>query len=148
MNLIRWAPARSSSDLLTFRSELDRMFDGLLTPGPAREPAVFSPAVDIEETPDAFVFRADLPGVNAKDVKVKLHGDTLTLRAERLRSSEKREERSHRVERAFGSFERSFTLHAPVRGDQVKAVYRDGVLEVHVPKADEARAREIEVQVG
>jgi HSP20 family protein len=93
------------------------------------------------------VFRADLPGVNAKDVKITVSGDTLSLRGERKREDKKTEGSLHRIERSYGSFERSFTLGAPVRADQVRAAYRDGVLEIRVPKADEARAREIEVQV-
>jgi HSP20 family protein len=104
--------------------------------------------VDIEETPDAFVLRADLPGMSQKDVKVVLTGDVLTLRGERKRETTKSEGTCHRCERVHGAFERTFTLTSPVRADQVKATYRDGVLEVLVPKAEEARVREIEVQVG
>src|SRR4029077_3493643 len=106
-----------------------------------------SPAVDVEETSDAYVFRADLPGVSSKDVKVTVHNDTITLRGERKREEKKSDGSLHRVERGFGLFERSFTLSLPVRADQVKASYKDGVLEVHVPKADEAKPRDIEVQI-
>ncbi len=149
MTLIRWTPNRNSS-LASFRDEMDRLFDGfvnsraLTTPG--FDPLV--PPVDIEETPESFVLRADLPGVPQKDVKVSLTGDTLTIRGERKRETSAREGAVHRTERVYGSFERSFTLVSPVRGDQVKATVRDGVLEVVVPKAEEARVREIEVQVG
>ena len=104
--------------------------------------------MDVEETAEGYLFRADLPGMTEKDVKVSLTGDTLTLRGERKRETDKTSGNVHRTERAFGTFERTFTLPAPVRGDQVKASYRNGVLEIHVPKADEARVREIEVQVG
>src|SRR5262249_15100689 len=107
-----------------------------------------SPAVDVEETPDAYVFRADLPGVSSKDVKVTVHNDTLTLRGERKREEKKSDGSAHRLERAYGSFERSFTLGLPVRADQVKASYKDGVLEVHVPKAEAAKPRDIEVQIN
>ena len=146
MTLVRWLPRRNGSEL---RTEMDRLFENFLSPSSLHlEWGGLSPAVDVEETPDAYVFRADLPGVVSKDVKVTVHGDTLTLRGERRREEKKSDGTLHRVERSYGEFERSFTLGAPVKADQVKASYRDGVLEIHVPKADEAKPREIDVQVG
>ena len=149
MTLIRWTPARSNG-LSPLRTEMDRLFDNFLTTRslPAQDPDTVSPPVDIEETPEAFVLRVDLPGIAQKDVKVSFTGDTLTLRAERKRETESRTGSLHRKERFYGAFERAFTLTSPVRGDQIKATYRDGVLEIHVPKAEEAKLREIEVQVG
>ncbi len=149
MTLIRWTPARSAR-LVDFRTEADRLFESLLRPRSqlAGGADTLSPPVDIEETPEAFVLRADLPGVAQKDVKVSFTGDTLVLRGERKPVNETREGSLHRTERVHGAFERTFTLTAPVRGDQIQATYRDGVLEIRVPKAEEARAREIEVQVG
>jgi HSP20 family protein len=149
MTLIRWgsAPVTPIRDLTNF-DEVNRLFDGLFTRGTPRSDlsAIFTPAVDIEETPTEFVVRMDLPGVAQQDVKVSLMGDTLTIRGERRQESPKGS--NHRLERVHGTFERSFTLGTPVRSDQVKAQYRDGVLEVRVPKAEEARMREIEVQAG
>jgi len=147
MSLVRWLPRRNGSSLATLPNDLDRLFEDFF-PGPSRSDwASLVPAVDVEETPEAYVFRADLPGVSSKDVKVTVTGDTLTLRGERKRE-EKKTDGAHRIERSYGSFERSFTLGQPVRTDQAKASYKDGVLEIHVPKADEARPREIDVQVG
>jgi len=149
MSLIRWNPRRNGNELTSLRTEVDRLFEDFFTPVAMRPDwASLTPPVDVEETPEAYVFRADLPGVHSKDVKVTVSGDTLTLRGERKREEKKDEGSLHRIERMYGSFERSFTLGSPVRPDQVKAAYRDGVLEIRVPKADEARAREIEVQVG
>jgi len=149
MSLIRWNPRRSGNELTTLRTEMDRLFDDFFAPMAMRPDwAALTPPVDVEETPEAYVFRADLPGVSSKDVKVTVIGDTLTLRGERKREEKQDDGSLHRIERMYGSFERSFTLGSPVRPDQVKAAYRDGVLEIRVPKADEARAREIEVQVG
>jgi HSP20 family protein len=151
MTLIRWSPALTPArDMVRIQDEVNRLFDGFFGRAGLRadiEP-VFSPAIDIEETPEEFVVRADLPGLSQKDVKVSLMGDTLTLRGERRQESAHKEGNLHRVERLFGSFERSFTLGTPVRNDKVNATYRDGVLEVHVPKAEEARLKEVEVQVG
>jgi HSP20 family protein len=149
MSLVRWIPRRNGLQSVALSTELDRLFEDFLSPVPFRsDRGALSPAVDVEETPDAYVFRADLPGVTSKDVKVTVHGDTLTLRGERKREENKSEGSMHRVERAYGSFERSYTLGLPVRADQVKASYKDGVLEVHVPKADEAKPRDIEVQIN
>ena len=149
MTLIRWTPTRNAC-LADFSTESDRLFDSFLKTRslPAGEAGAMSPAVDIEETAEAFVLRADLPGVSQKYIKVSFTGDTLTLRAERKREDEKREGSLHRTERVYGAFERTFTLTSPVRGDQIKATYRDGVLEIRVPKAEEAKVREVEVQVG
>jgi len=148
MSLIRWTSRHPNAEL-AFRRELDRLFEDVFTSPRAR--SEWSPAtmpVDVEETAEAYVFRADLPGMQPKDVKVSLQGDTLSLRGERKREEQGSEGASHRVERSYGAFERSFKFGTPIRGDQVKASYKDGVLEVRVPKADEARSREIEVQAG
>jgi HSP20 family protein len=149
MTIIRWTPRCERTDSTSLPTDANRLFEDFFTPDPAhRSAAVRTPAVDVEETPEAYVFHADLPGVNAQEVKVTVTGDTLTLRAERKRQAQEAAGSLHRIERPFGAFERSFTLGTPVRPDQVKAAYRDGVLEIRVPKADEARARVIEVQVG
>ena len=147
MTLIRWNPARPAR-MQDVHDEMDRLIESFMGRPftPTAEP--YSIPVDVEETPESYVLRADLPGISQKDVKVSLAGDTLTLRAERRRESEVRKGSLYRSERVYGVFERAFTLDTPVRGDQVKATYRDGVLEIVVPKAEEARVREIEVQVG
>lgn len=148
MTLIRWNP--TSRDLGTVQDEMNRLFDSFFTRGSLRGDlgASFTPPVDVEETPESFVVRMDLPGVPQQDVKVTLTGDTLTIRGERKQDSRSQTGSHHRVERLYGAFERSFTLGTPVRNDQVKAQFKDGVLEVRVPKAEEARMREIEVQVA
>ena len=148
MSLIRWT-ARPLSPELSFRRELDRLFEDVFTSPTSRsEWAPATMPVDVEETAAAYVFRADLPGIEAKDVKVSLEGDTLKLRGERKREEKSSEGSLHRAERSYGAFERQFKFNTPIRGDQVKASYKDGVLEVHVPKADEARPRDIEVQIN
>ena len=149
MSLVRWFPRRNGLQSVGLNTELDRVFEDFFNPAPLRsEWNALTPAVDVEETAEAYVFRADLPGMSSKDVKVTVNNDTLTLRGERKREERETEGSMHRVERAYGSFERSFTLGLPVRADQVKASYKNGVLEVHVPKAEEAKPRDIEVQIN
>jgi HSP20 family protein len=151
MTLVRLIPGRGR-ELGNLRGEVDHLFDSFFSHRPFYSSptieSLMAPPVDVEETAEGYFFRADLPGMTEKDVKVSLTGDTLTLRGERKRETDTTAGNVHRTERVFGTFERTFTLPAPVRGDQVKASYRNGVLEIHVPKADEARVREIEVKVG
>ncbi len=149
MPIIRWnPPTPPMRDLLTMHEEMNRLLEGAFGRPSARAGFDFVPVVDIEETPEQFVLSVDLPGVAQKDVKVHVMGDTLTVRGERKQESAEKEGSWLRCERTYGTFERSFTLGAPVRADQVKATCKDGVLEVRVPKAEEARLREVEVKVG
>jgi HSP20 family protein len=149
MALIRWTPPMPPMrDLVTMHEEMNRLFDSAFGRPAARATFDFVPVVDIEETPEQFVLSADLPGVAQKDVKVHVMGDTITVRGERRQANPEQEGNRLRCERTYGTFERSFTLGAPVRADQVKATFKDGVLEVRVPKAEEARLREIEVKIG
>jgi HSP20 family protein len=145
---MRWSPFFSNSRKLDrWGTDLDRLFDGLVL-GDGSAATRFSPATDIQETDEAFVVRLDLPGVAQKDVKVSLLGDELTIHGERKQEETRKDGKAEYRERVFGSFQRKFTLSAPVQADQVKATFKDGVLEVHVPKAPQARSREIEIQVG
>ena len=152
MAITRWSPVTLSPvrDLFNTHDEFNRLFDGFFTGKALRSDLapIFTPAVDIEETADEFVFKADLPGMSQKDVKVNLMGDTLTIRGERKQESESKNGGVHRTERVYGAFERTFRLGTPVRNDKVKAQYKDGVLEIRVPKAEEAKLREVEVQVA
>ena len=145
--LMRWNPVLSTRRDL-FRSDLDSLFDGLFSGKSLSNGHAFAPAADIHETKDAYVIRLDLPGVSQKDVKVTFDGDTLSIRGERKLEQVHEKDQIHYRERLSGTFERNFTLSAPVRSDQVRASYKDGVLDVTVPKAEEAKTREIEIQVG
>ena len=148
MRLTRWAPARTGRELATIHDEFDRMLEDFFGSSSVSKDLapMFAPPADIHETPEEFVLKMDVPGVASKDVKVSLTGDTLVIRGER--KDEKTDGTRHRIERVYGSFERSFQLGSRVRADQIKATYRDGVLEVHVPKAEEAKVREIEVHTA
>lgn len=150
MRIMRWTPVTPSREVFSLQDEVNRLFGDVASRSPLRGDVapLFAPPVDIHETPEAFVIRMDLPGVSPKDVKVSLLGDTLTIRGERKQELDESKGSARRLERVHGAFERSFTLDSAVRGDNVKATYRDGVLEVQVAKAEQARVRDIEVQAG
>jgi HSP20 family protein len=147
MTLIRWSPVRPSRDFAGFHGELNRFIDGVLAQSGGAT-GLATPPVDVEENAESFVLRVDLPGLTQQDVKVVVEGDAITLRGERKPEVRSAGSTLLRGERSSGTFERSFVLGAPIRSDQIRAVVRNGVLEVQVPKADSARKREIEVQAG
>ena len=152
MSMVRWSPlfGGSNHDLSTVQDEVNHLFEGFLHGAPLRTDVAraFAPAVDVEENPDEFVMRVDLPGLTQKDVKVNLVDDTLTIRGERKHEDVRKDNGYQRLERRFGAFERSFTFGTAVKNEGVKTLYRDGVLEIRVLKAEEAKLREIEIQVG
>ncbi|MGH7726231.1 MAG: Hsp20/alpha crystallin family protein [Candidatus Eiseniibacteriota bacterium] len=140
----------SGRDLLGFDGEVNRIFSDFLG-HPVRTGTTASawiPAVDVHEDEDGYTVRVDLPGVNPKDVKVQMLGETLTIQGQRNETREENKERTHRLERVTGSFERSFRLRARVDGAKVKASYKDGVLEIRVPKLEEAKSRDIAIEVA
>jgi HSP20 family protein len=148
MKIMRWTPSR---DLVRLQEEMDHLFESLWqgrTPAPGDGPgSAWAPAADIRETGDEFYVRLDLPGVDKKDVKVSIVGDTLVVRGERREQVEQEDVNWHRVERFHGQFERSFSLGTAVQSDKVNATYKDGVLEIRVPKAESVKPREIPVEV-
>ena len=105
------------------------------------------PAVDIYETPDRVVMKAELPGLTREDIEINVRDNTLSLRGERKFEKEVTEENYLRIERAHGSFQRSFTLPATIQQDKIRAVFKDGVLELSLPKAEEARPKQIKIDV-
>lgn len=110
--------------------------------------AEWSPVVDIVEDDKTYVFKAELPDVKKEDVHVRVENGVLTLSGERKFEKEEKGRKFHRVERAFGTFARSFSLPDNVEADQVAANYRDGMLTITVPKAEQARPRQIDIKVG
>jgi HSP20 family protein len=108
--------------------------------------SVWNPAVEVEEREQEFVVRVELPGVAKEDVHVTTHANMLTLRGEKKQQLESKESNYHRTERSYGSFQRSFTLPGSVKNDRIEASFKDGILEVVVPKAEDAKARTIDVK--
>jgi len=158
MAIVRFDPFR---ELDRLQNEVNRLFEGYNSnadvPAPARQSSgggaalmarAWSPAVDIAETQNEVVLRAELPGLKQDDIDIELTGDTLTLRGERKFENEERKDNFVRVERSYGRFQRSFTLGVPVQNDQVSATYRDGVLEIHLPKSEQTRPRKVQVSVS
>lgn len=108
----------------------------------------WAPVVDITENKDAFLITAELPGINKDDVKVHVHDGVLTIEGERRDEHTEEDDRRHRVERFYGHFARSFTLPEHVDHENIKANYRDGVLELTLAKQEKAKPRAIEVEVN
>jgi HSP20 family protein len=123
-------------------------FDTPTTPGNGATMRRWVPAMDLVETADDFVLRADLPGLTQDDVKIELEDSTLTVSGERKSERTDKHEGYYRVERAFGSFSRSLTLPKGVDADAVKANFDNGVLEIHIPKPEERKPRRIAIAVG
>jgi HSP20 family protein len=107
----------------------------------------WTPSVDIYETPEEIVLRADLPGVGPGDIDLRIESNTLTLRGERKFLKEATEEDYHRIERSYGTFSRSFQLPGSVDQGGIKAGQKDGVLEVHMPKRPDTRPQQIRVEI-
>lgn len=155
MSLVRWNPVRElatlPSSILEMQKEINRMFDRFFRGGVVDEGDLLStmwmPAVDLIEKDDEFVAKVELPGVRKDDVKITLHDNTLTIRGEKKEEKETKDSSYHRIERTYGSFQRSFTLPTAVRQDKVEAEFRDGVLTITMPKAEEAKRKQIEVKV-
>lgn len=127
--------------LRVFQDSLSRLFSE-----PASRP--WSPAVDIYETENELVLKADLPEVDAKNVAIQLENGTLTLKGERKWEEQKNGKGFHRIERSYGSFVRAFSLPDTVDGERVKADYRNGVLTVTLPKKEVAKPKTINVEIG
>ena len=146
MTLVRWSPVR---DVIAVRDEMSRLLDESFgrAYGP-ESPSLWQPVVDIEEQPDRYVVRAELPGLKLEDIKITLKDYQLVIRGEKRRDEEKKDSTYHRVERVYGQFERAFTLSHAVQSDKIDAIYRDGVLELSIPKAEEAKPREIQIKTA
>ena len=108
----------------------------------------WNPAVDILEKDGNLILRAELPGMTEKQIDLKLEGNTLTLKGDRKFVKEVKEENYHRVERSYGAFQRAFTLPGTVQHDRVKAKFKDGILEITLPKVEQAKPKQIKVDVG
>ena len=147
MTIVRWEPLREVSSLQT---EMNRLFNTMF-----ESPTVgnggtrrWSPAMDLLETEDHFVLRADLPGMREEDVAIELEDNVLTVSGERKADHEENGEGFYRVERAFGSFSRSLTLPRGIDAEAVNAGFTNGVLEVRIPKPEQRKPRKIAISTS
>ncbi len=150
MALMRWSPAR---ELMNIQEEMNRLIHRFLGPGLLEEtelptPTTWYPLVDIKETGNEFIVTAELPGMNKNDIHITYKDGVLTLEGERKQAKEEKSVNFHRVERRYGKFYRTFQLPAMVQEDKIEAHYKDGILTVRLPKAEEAKAKEIEVKLS
>jgi HSP20 family protein len=150
MAIIRWEPAREINSL---QNEMNRLFSTFFdapaaAAGAGSSPRRWIPAMDLVETDDHFVLRADLPGLSEDDVELSLEDNVLTLSGERKTEHEERGEGFYRIERAAGTFSRSLTLPEGVDGDAIAATFDKGVLEVRIPKPEQRKPRKLQIQVG
>jgi HSP20 family protein len=145
MDLTVWKPFREVSRL---RREMDRLWDDYFGPGrrglePLEE---WVPAVDISESDDKITVKAEVPGLDAKDIQISLVGDVLTVKGEKKSEREEKKENYHLVERSYGSFSRSLKLPATVDADKIEATYKQGVLTVECPKKEEVKPKTIDIK--
>jgi len=145
----RWDPF---GEMTSLQDRMSRLFANFRMRTPLAEEEIaqgkWVPAVDIYETTEAIVLKAELPGIPKQDIQVEVKDNTLTLKGEKKFSKEVQEESYHRIERSYGAFQRVFTLPGTVQTDRVKAKCKDGILEIILPKAEEAKPKQIKVEVN
>jgi HSP20 family protein len=136
---------RPSGSVWDFMREVERLFDTNNLPTESRT-EWFEPRVDVKETNENYIVKADLPGISPEQIKVEAHQGRLTISGERSKEVVKDEEHVHRVERFFGRFERSFQLPQDANDDQIQAKFEKGVLEVVIPKSAKAKPKTIAIE--
>jgi HSP20 family protein len=142
----RWEPQRG---LTTLQDQFNRLFsDSFDRSGEEGSLTAWAPAVDIYETEHELVVKADLPDIDPKDLDIRVENNILTIRGERKFEKQVNEDKYLRVERSYGSFARSFTLANTVNAEAIKADYQNGVLTLTIPKREEAKPKQIKVNVA
>ena len=147
MTMTRWDPFR---DLMTIQERMNRLFQETMARSRGQESieeGVWAPAVDIAENGERIVLRADLPGLEQSDIEIRIDDNTLTLKGDRKIPPDMNPEEQHRSERPHGPFLRSFSLPANVDQGAIRAAFKNGVLEVTLPKKQESKAKAIRVEV-
>ena len=149
MALVRWDPFRELEEV---SDRLNRVFarPGARTSNGKETMIVadWTPSVDISETENEYQIKAEIPDVKKEDVKVTLEDGVLTIQGQRKQETEEKGKKFHRIERSYGSFVRTFSLPDVIEEDKVKAEFKDGVLNLHLPKSEKAKPKAIEVKVA
>ena len=149
MTLIRWEPV---AELNTIQNEMNRLFNNFFDTPTGRSGSGTTrrwfPAMDLIETADTYILRADLPGLSDEDVNVQLEDNVLTISGQRNAEPQTEQQGYHRLERAFGEFSRSLTLPKGVDPDSVQAHFDRGVLEIAIPKPEQKKPRQVRIKLG
>ena len=149
MTLVRWDPFRELEDV---SDRLNRMFARPSAPRTTGKETMvvadWTPSVDISETEGEYQIKAEIPDVKKEDVKVTLEDGVLTIQGERKYEKEEKGKKYHRIERSYGSFVRTFSLPDVIDEEKVKAEFKDGVLNLHLPKSEKAKPKAIEVKIA
>ncbi|HZP82782.1 MAG TPA: Hsp20/alpha crystallin family protein [Chthonomonadaceae bacterium] len=145
-------PTRFDRDALETLMHLPNEMFGVMNPRAAQprehvSSRVWSPPVDVYEDKDSIVLKVELPGVQQNEIDIEMAGETLTIRGERKFEDEARRENYIRIERQYGAFQRSFTIGIPIEEDKVKATYRNGILEITIPKSEATKPKKVQVAV-
>ena len=145
MAVVRWDPFR---DLSMIQDRMNRLFEDTGRGWRTDEPAAtttWSPAVDIFETEGEIVVKAELPGMDRKDITLNLEKNVLTLKGERRFEKETKDDNYHRIERSYGTFSRAFSIPATVDEENIRADYKDGVLKIVLPKKEQSKPKQIRI---
>ncbi|MCF8069085.1 MAG: Hsp20/alpha crystallin family protein [Desulfobacterales bacterium] len=146
MELVRFNPTKN---LFSLNSHVNRMFEDFWKPAVKSDEEAclcnWDPAVDIYDNEDKIVLKAELPGVDKKDISIDVKGKVLTLRGERSSDNEVKEDSYYRRERTFGKFERAFNLVAEVDPEKIKADFKDGILKIEIPKPEAPKPKQITI---
>lgn len=137
-------------DVLSLQDEMNRLFLDFFGRTPGRRlvgDSLWAPVMDIEETKDDIIVKAEIPGMTKEDVKIQITGDLLTISGERKREEETKDKTYHRIERSYGQFQRMITLPSEVQSAKAKASYENGVLTIKLPKSEEVKPKEISIEV-
>ena len=149
MTLVRWDPFRELEEV---SDRLNRMFARPSSPRTTGKETMivadWTPSVDISETEGEYQIKAEIPDVKKEDVKVTLEDGVLTIQGERKQEKEEKGKKYHRIERSYGSFVRTFSLPDVIDAEKVKAEFKEGVLNLHLPKSEKAKPKAIEVKVA
>lgn len=149
MTLVRWTPLR---ELAAMQDRMNRLFEDTFKSPLSDENALTArdwvPVVDIYETEKEIVLKAELPEIKEKEIEIKVEDNTLILQGERKMEADVKEENYHRVERSYGAFSRSFRMPHTVDSTKIKAAYKDGVLKISLPKREEAKPKQIKIDIG
>lgn len=143
------APWRPFRELDRIRREMDRLWDSFFERRPARveEVSEWFPSLDVSETDTDYIVKVEVPGIDPKDINISLMNNLLTIKGEKKQEKEEKDENYHLIERSYGSFTRSIRLPSQVQSDKINATYKNGVLKITLPKTEEAKKKEIKIQV-